>query len=227
LFRYLQVGVLVTHTENVAAIILAAGAGRRFGYRPKGLLQRDGQPLMARQIGLLAQAGAQSLLVVLGHHADAYLPVLQAARGHLPASARLQWVRNPDPDSDDTAASLRCGLAALAGEASTVLVALADQPLLQADDVRAVLDAWATRDPGIDLLLPTHHGQPGHPVVFGPVLRQALQLPGASVREWRKAHPERVQTLRVSHPRHTQDIDSAADLTALAAAHGVELRWPP
>ncbi|MDR1969002.1 MAG: NTP transferase domain-containing protein, partial [Burkholderiaceae bacterium] len=122
----------MTAAENIAAVILAAGAGSRFGYRPKGLLQRDGQPLLVRQIDLLAQAGAQSLVVVLGRHADAYLPALQAARARLPNPARLQWVRNPNPDSGGTAASLRCGLAALDSEASTVLVALADQPLLQA-----------------------------------------------------------------------------------------------
>jgi CTP:molybdopterin cytidylyltransferase MocA len=218
-------------TPPFAAIVLAAGAGRRLGNRPKGLLQRDGQPLLARQIDLLAQVGAQAVVVALGHHAEAYAPVLQAARARLLESkgkgVPLRWVRNPDPDGG-TASSLRCALAALPADAAAVLVALADQPLLQADDVRAVLHVWATRGPGIELALPAYHGQPGHPVVFGPALRQAIaqQTGPGGVRAWRLAHPQRVRTLEAAHPRYTLDIDSDADVAALAAAHGVELRWP-
>jgi CTP:molybdopterin cytidylyltransferase MocA len=210
-------------SEHIAAIVLAAGAGRRMGHRPKALLQRDGQPLLARQIGLLAQAGARQIVVVLGHHAAAYLPVLQSVS--LPEGATLHWTHNLDPEGG-TAASLRCGLAQLPPAADTVLVALADQPLLQVGDVRAVLQAWQARAPHIDLLLPTHHGQPGHPVAFGPALRQAIEQQTTSgVRAWRQAHPDRVQTLPVTHPRHTRDIDNEADLAALAAEHGVQLRW--
>ncbi|MDR2155081.1 MAG: NTP transferase domain-containing protein [Burkholderiaceae bacterium] len=218
-------------TTPVAAVVLAAGAGKRMGGRPKALLQRDGQPLLARQIDLLTQAGAQAVVVALGHHAEAYVPVLQAARARLLESkgkgVSLRWVRNPDPDGG-TASSLRCGLAALPADAAAVLVALADQPLLQADDVRAVLHMWNTREPDVDLVLPGYHGKPGHPVVFGPALRQAIEqqtVPGG-VRAWRLAHPERVRTLAATHPRYTLDIDSNADLAALAAEHGVELRWP-
>jgi CTP:molybdopterin cytidylyltransferase MocA len=209
----------------VAAIILAAGAGQRLGGRPKGLLQRDGQPLLARQIGLMAQAGARAIVVVLGHHAPAYLPVLEAARANLPRDVSLCWTENPDPDGG-TASSLRRGLAQLPLAIATILVALVDQPLLQTDDVRAVLRAWAAREPGTDLLLPAYHGQLGHPVAFGCALRQIIQqeTTHGGVRAWRQAHPERVQVLNVTHPRHTLDIDCEADLAALVAEHGVQLR---
>lgn len=212
----------------IAAILLAAGAGRRLGGRPKGLLQRDGQPLLARQIELLAQAGAGQIVAVLGHHAAAYLPVLQAERQRLP-DGLLRWTHNPDPDGPGgVAASLRCGLAQLPPAIPTVLVALLDQPLLQAADARALLRAWAKRPPHIDLLAPVYQGQPGHPVIFGPTLRQAIerQTGAGGVRQWRQDHPDRVQLLPVNHPRHTRDVDCPADLAALAAEHGVELRWP-
>ena len=212
----------------IAAILLAAGAARRLGGRPKGLLQRDGQPLLARQIGLLAQAGAGQIVVVLGRHAAAYLPALQAERARLPPGL-LRWTHHPDPGgADGPAASLRCGLAQLGADVSTILVALVDQPLLQAADARALLQAWAARAPGIDLLLPAHRGEFGHPVVFGPALRQAIarQTGADGVRQWRQQHPGRVQILDVPHPRHTRDVDTPADLAALAVEHGVELRWP-
>jgi len=40
-------------TGGVAAVVMAAGAGRRMGHMPKSLLRRDGEPLLLRQIRLL------------------------------------------------------------------------------------------------------------------------------------------------------------------------------
>jgi len=222
----------------MAAVVLAAGDGSRFGFRPKGLLEREGQPLVARQIGLLARAGLRRIVVVLGQHAAAFEPALRRALADLPAQVQLDWVRNPAPEIG-TGASLRCALARLAddtkllpptgeGAKQAIMVLLADQPLLQAGDIDAVLRAWRTRAPGIELVVPTHQGQPGHPLVFGAALRRWLARQPASegVRDWRRAHPAQVRALPVTHPRCTLDIDTEADLAALAAAHGVQLRWP-
>ena len=52
--------------EDIAAVVLSAGAGRRLGFKPKALLLRDGQPLLVRQIELLEQAGLRRIVVVLG-----------------------------------------------------------------------------------------------------------------------------------------------------------------
>lgn len=207
-------------TESIAAVLLAAGAGRRMGGRPKALLQRDGEPLLARQLRLLAEAGVRDTVVVLGHHADRLAPLLagRAARG-------AAWVQNPAP-GEDPASSLRCGLAALPAAASAVLVLLGDQPLLEAADVRAVLQAWRARPAGAELVLPTHAGQPGHPLIFGRAVRQAVAQ-GQSVRDWRRAQPDQVQTLAADHPRYTCDVDDEAARAQIATRHGVLLTWPP
>lgn len=207
---------------------MAAGAGRRMGGRPKALLQLDGQALIARQIGLLRGAGIRRMVVVLGHHAALMAVELQALNAALSPDGALRWVVNPTPDAGP-GSSLRAGLTAVPSDVSGVLVALADQPLLQAGDVSAVLRAWHMRSAGIDLLLPQFEGQPGHPLVFGRAVRQAVMAAegGAGVREWRRAHPERVQMLVVDHPRYTLDVDTPADLLMLARAHRLRLTWPP
>lgn len=109
--------------QDIAGIVLAAGAGRRMGYRPKALLQRDGQPLVARQIGLLAQCSVRRIMVVLGHHAARIAPVLATTATALPG-VDLNWVVNPTPD-EGTGASLRCALAALPADLTGVMVVLA------------------------------------------------------------------------------------------------------
>ena len=97
--------------QRIGAVVMAAGAGRRMGHVPKGLLRRDGEPLLLRQIRLLAEVGVDEAVVVLGHHADRLEPVLRQA-GPAPRGMALRWVANPAPD-EGPGASLRCGLAAL------------------------------------------------------------------------------------------------------------------
>ena len=210
-----------------AAIVLAAGAGRRMGGRPKALLLRDGETLLARQLRMLRAAGVPRVVVVLGHHAPAIEAALRplVAELGLPQGA-LGWVRNPAPDLGP-GSSLRAGLAALP-EGGDVLVALADQPLLAPPDVVTLLQAWRGRRAGCELLVPMHAGTPGHPVVFSPAVRAAVQRLGGGegVREWRRAHPAQVQWLAVDHARFTCDVDTPKAVLALAHRHGVALRWP-
>ncbi len=143
-----------------------------------------------------------------------------------PEYAALTWVCNPSPN-DGPGSSLRCGLAALPVDLDGVLVLLGDQPLLEVQDIRAVLSAWLDRAPHIELVVPTHAGQPGHPLVFGPQARQAVQAASATtgLRDWRRAHPRQVQSLAVDHLRCTTDIDTQVDVARLAAEHGVSLAW--
>ncbi len=208
-----------------AAVLLAAGAGRRMGHLPKSLLRRDGETLLARQVRLLAHAGAAHIAVVLGHHADCLMPELQRLDA---GAARLSWAVNPDPDAGP-GSSLRCGLALLPADATTLLVALADQPLLEPADVQAVIRAWCERASGIELVVPTHDGQPGHPIAFGPQLRAAVMAMagGHGVREWRRAHPQQVHSLSVAHARYCTDVDTPQDLERLQREYGLALACPP
>ncbi len=211
-------------TGQVGAVIMAAGAGRRMGCRPKALLQRDGETLLARQLRLLAQVGVHEMAVVLGHHAERIQAELERLR---PGYAALRWTRNPVPDAGP-GASLRCGLAVLPPLLDGVLVLLGDQPLLEPQDLELVLQAWQRRPAGIELVLPTHDGQAGHPIAFGPALRRAVMQAsgGAGVREWRRAHPQQVRALALPHARCTTDIDTPADLERLGGEFGVVLDWP-
>lgn len=207
------------------AVVMAAGAGRRMGGRPKSLLLRGGEPLLLRHIRLLAEAGADNIVVVLGHHAPRLAQVLERARW--PAGVGVRWVTHPAPDLGP-GASLRCALAALPAELPLVLVTLGDLPLVEAGDVQAIVQAWHGRPPGVELVLPAHDGQPGHPLALGASVRRAVMQAqgGAGVREWRRAHAQQVLALPVDHARCTTDADGPGDLQRLREAYGVELTWP-
>ena len=204
---------------TMPAVVMAAGAARRMGGQPKCLLLRDGEPLVARTVRLLRETGLGPVAVALGYHA------LQV-RAALARSSGWRAVLNPDPDIGP-GASLRASLAALHDTPGPVLVALADQPLLEGADIAWLLAQWPARMAHQHLLVPTHNGQPGHPLIIDAALRRQVQTMPAheGVRQWRQRHPIQVRAVPVAHPRFHTDVDDPARLGELEREWGVVLRW--
>lgn len=202
----------------VGAVLLAAGSGSRLGGRPKSLLELGGVPLIRRQLIALSGAGVDEVVVVLGHHADAIEAVVSAFP--------VTLARNPSPD-DGQASSVRIGLQALAGKLDAVIVALADQPLINAQDIEALISAFKKRG-AASMVVPRVAGEPGNPVILEAALRDEW-LAGdvdAACRRWREAHPERVQWFDTDNRRYRVDIDTPEDLLRFTERTGHELRWP-
>ena len=206
---------------RVGGLVLAAGAGSRMGNRPKCLLQLNGMSLLERQLQALTQSGVRPIGVVLGHHAERVLQEGALARW----SAQL--VRNPQPD-DGHVSSLRIGLKALPPGLDAVVVALADQPLIDAQAVQALLQAFATRPVGTQLVQPSVQGLPGNPVVFsGAVMAQILAGSGQmGARQWQRAYPDAVYHWETPHGYYRLDVDNETDVQAVEQLTGQSLRWP-
>ncbi len=208
---------------TVGAVLLAAGAGTRLGGRPKALLELGGVPLVMRQLVALSGAGVDEVVVVLGHHADA----VEAAVRAFP----ITLVHNPTPDTGQ-AGSVRLGLAALSPKLDAAMVALADQPLLDAQDIVALIGAFKKRGDAA-MVVPRvvragGESQPGNPVIFDAALREQWLAGSADLacRKWRQAHPERVRWFDTDNLRYALDIDTPEDLERFAASTGHALRWP-
>jgi CTP:molybdopterin cytidylyltransferase MocA len=140
-------GTLGAMTDHVGGIVLAAGAGTRFGM-PK-VLAAEGQWL-SNAVAALDGGGCDDVVVVLG-----------AAVVDVPPPARV--VRASDW-AEGMSASLRAGLAAL-DTADYAVVVTVDTPDVGADAVRRVLDVAQGSRSG---LARAHYSErPGHPVVIG------------------------------------------------------------
>ena len=208
---------------SVGAVLLAAGAGTRLGGRPKALLELGGVPLILRQLIALSGAGVDEVVVVLGHHADA----VEAAVRQFP----ITLVRNPSPD-DGQASSVRIGLQALSPRLDAVMIALADQPLIDEQDIVALISAFKKRGDAAMVVprVATAGGapEPGNPVIFDSALREQWLAGEADLacRKWRQAHPERVHWLDTDNSRYRIDIDTPEDLERFTARTGHRLIWP-
>lgn len=203
----------------VGAVLLAAGAGSRLGGRPKCLLELGGVPLIRRQLIALSGAGVDEVVVVLGHHAELIEPAVM--------TFPVTLVRNPNPDEGQVS-SQRLGLAALAGKLDAVIVALADQPLINAQDITALIGAFKKRPEGTSVVYPEVAGERGNPVMFTAEVREQILAGAAQVgcRQWQAANAEAVTPFVTDNRRYKVDIDTPEDLERFARDTGHTLRWP-
>ena len=161
---------------GVAGLILAGGAGERYG-RPKAFAALpDGRSFLEACAELLAAGGAAPLL--------ATLPPGSAERGSPPLDALVL----PTPGLP-MFESLRLGLARLLArpEWIAVVVLPVDHPIVAPATVAALASS------GADAAVPSHGGKHGHPVLLsrrvaervasgalaGPTLREVLHAVGA------------------------------------------------
>ena len=208
---------------TVGAVLLAAGAGSRMGGRPKALLELGGVPLVLRQLIALSGAGVDEVVVVLGHHADVVEAVVRAFP--------ITLARNPAPD-DGQASSVRIGLRALSPKLDAIIVALADQPLIDTQDIIALIGAYKKRGDAAMVVprvaVANADPQEGNPVMFDATL--AAQWLGGSAdlacRKWREANPERVRWFDTDNHRYGLDIDTPEDLEHFRMRTGHALTWP-
>jgi len=204
---------------KVGAVLLAAGSASRIGGRPKALLELDGVPLILRQLAALFDAGIDDVVVVLGHHAEQIEPVVRA----FPVTR----IHNPSPD-DGLVSSQRLGLRGISGRLDAVLMALADQPLVNARDITALIAAYCTRPAGTSVLAPRVAGQPGNPVIFSAAVREQILAGDATLgcRQWRAAHPGAVAAFETDNRHYRVDIDTPEDIQRFERDTGHTLRWP-
>ena len=203
---------------TIAAVVLAAGSGSRMGLKPKSLLELNGEPLIRRSARQLLDAGVTQLVVVLGH----YAADIEAPLDGLP----VHKVYNPDPDQG-LVSSQRLGLQALSDNTDTVIMSLADQPLVTTQDIQTLLHAFAPSTQ--DMLFPFVNGQPGNPVLLSARARLEI-LAGESqfgCKEWRQSHAAQTLKLPTENLHFVTDLDRPEDITDFEKQHGMKLQWPP
>lgn len=145
---------------SIVGLVLAAGAGTRFG-GPKGLARdASGTPWVVRGVEALRHGGCDRVLVAVGARGDEVAAL---------APAGVDVVRVADWAAG-LSATLRAGLAAAgrvpANGAAAVVVLPVDVPEAPAASVRRVIEA-AGADVAGALVQASYAGAPGHPVLLG------------------------------------------------------------
>lgn len=187
---------------RTAGVVLAAGAGRRFG-KPKALVEYRGALLVDRAAQVLAAGGCAPVLVVLGAAADEVRNRAQLRN--------VSVVPNPEWPSG-MGSSLRAALTALDDEPDDVAAAAVlpvDMPGVSAEAVRRVV-AHTAEDA---LAAAAIEQRRSHPVLLGRAHWRAAAeraIGDAGARGYLRAHD--VTLVSCDGISEGFDIDSPEDL---------------
>jgi CTP:molybdopterin cytidylyltransferase MocA len=179
----------------ITGLVLAAGAGRRFG-RPKADILVGGERLIDSAVSVLLAGGCDEVLAVV--RSELVVP-------------NARTVVNPAPD-EGMGSSLRVGLAAI--DAHACVIVLVDQVGITADDVSAVI---AEHRCGAPLVVARRAGHRSHPVLVARALFS--DFASASVgdqggRGFIDGRPEAVAFVDLAD--EVVDVDTPDDLAGLS-----------
>ena len=124
--------LLAVH-ENIAAVVLAAGASTRFG-KPKPLLVWQGETFVHRAARLALEAGLHPVIVVCGAAGSS----VAEAVNDLPVRVvqNQQW-------ADGQSTSIKAALHALGEESGAAIFMLVDQPFVSLPLLQALVESHA------------------------------------------------------------------------------------
>lgn len=191
--------------RSLSAVVLAAGAGRRFG-GDKLIAPYQSRPLIAGALSAALAAPVGEVVVAVPSLAD---PVAQPVRA-FSDDPRLKLVEVPDRD-EGMAASLRAAIRVLDPASTGVFVFLGDMPRIPQGVAAALAEALAG---DVLAVQPIWERTPGHPVLFARALYpQLLSLAGdQGARSVLAGLGERLIRVPTDDPGVLFDVDTPAQL---------------
>lgn len=190
----------------ISGIILAAGEAKRMG-QPKQLLLLDGKPLVWWVATAACQAELDEVMVVTG----AYATEVEEALTGLP----VRLVHNPSW-ADGQSGSVITAVQAVAAETAALVFLLADQPLVEAALINALVDGY--RRTGAKIVAPYWRDRRGNPVLFELKTWRSdlLALTGdAGARQILAENAAAIQPVALAGPDLFFDVDTPADYQRL------------
>lgn len=163
-------------------------------------------PLLRRVVRSALESRLHEVVVVLGHAAAE----VSEAIADLPC----RLVENVDSRLGQST-SVRCGLETIAPQSQAAMFIPADQPLLSIALINRLVEVY--QETGGPIVLPTHEGRRGAPVVFDRSLFCELErLEGdTGGRSVLPRYRSEIIEVPTSDPWELADVDTAADLASL------------
>lgn len=189
--------------DRFGCVVLAAGAGRRFGGAKQAALWH-GRPLLEWVLdAVLSVPALDPVVVVLGAHAAHVRAVVDLSGVEVVEAANWE---------EGQAASLRAGVSALGGEVEAAVVLLADMPFVSAQVVAGAIEHFSAR---CDAVRTLYGGQPGHPVVLGRAVLDRVDELHGDVGARALLSAARVRSWEAGHLCDPTDIDTREQLEVL------------
>lgn len=196
---------------RVAGVILAAGSSSRIG-EVKQLLGFRQTTLLGQVVENANGCLLDEVILVLGHGADEIRKAL-----------RFEGVRVVinEAHAQGQSTSLRAGLSDVSEDTDAVMFILGDQPLVGSEVMNALIDGYCrTRAP---IVLPTHRGRRGNPVVIDRTLFARVESITGDVgaRVLFQEYAEEIVEIDVEDDSIHFDLDTWEDYQKLLDREGI------
>ncbi|HZG62890.1 MAG TPA: nucleotidyltransferase family protein [Rubrobacteraceae bacterium] len=191
--------------SGVSAILLAAGAGSRFG-GGKLLAKFRGRTLIEATLSGLRGAPVDEIIVVVGSEGERLRSISAAHTANVVANPH--W-------AEGMSTSVRAGLRACAPDARAAVVALADQPFVGAGAIERLVEAFES---GARVAVATYGGEQRNPALFAREVWPLLEREMSGDRGARAVlarHPELVTEVPCDDVADPTDVDTVEDLRRL------------
>jgi molybdenum cofactor cytidylyltransferase len=172
-------------------------------------LDVGGTPLLRRAAQTLLAARLNEVVVVVGHEADTARSLLDGLG--------LRIVENPHY-GEGRMTSVYCGMGALTAPGEGVMVCLSDLPLIEPQDLDALIGAFLDECPR-SILVPTYEGRRGNPVILAQRVRESILAGDRNLGGRRPVdqHPELVRPCPMENDHCVFDLDTPEDYDRLCA----------
>ncbi len=187
----------------VFAVVLAAGSAKRFG-ATKQLERVGGQPLVRRAVDLAYEMCGDHTVLVVGHDWRAVTAAARDDSGYL-----VYNERHEDGFGTSISLAVRC----VAHAASAILLLLADQPLITAQHLASLCEAWSGADD--EIIATAFAGTKGPPVLFPRATFAELARLEGDQGAQHLLRDGRYRTRTVIFEPAATDVDTKADLRRL------------
>ncbi len=188
--------------KDVTALVLAAGLSTRMG-RNKMTLPWKGRTIIGTVVEALLQGGVSDILVVTGGGREDVRTALKAYP--------VRTIFNPNYTNGEMLGSYQAGLAAMPEDSLGALITLGDQPQIQPETVRSVLEKWSANPEKI--VMPSIHMRRGHPWMLPRRLwPDVIELKSPlTMRDFLRSHENDIMYVMVGTESILADIDTPDD----------------
>jgi molybdenum cofactor cytidylyltransferase len=188
----------------ITAIVPAAGLSSRMG-RNKLLMRFGEKSLIEHAVDTLMASDVTEIVVVLGHEANEVRSRIEGKQVH--------FVENPDYRKG-LSTSVRAGLGAVPKGADAIMIYLADQPLLEPDEINRLIQAFTdAKRAGKSIVVPFFGDRRGNPVILDASYRATvLDIVGdVGCRRVIKRNPDQVFAIQMETDHVVRDVDTPED----------------
>lgn len=193
---------------RISAIVLAAGLSTRMG-RNKMLLPWGNTTVIEQVVQSLVQAHLDPIIVVTGSSRNLVEKILEGDQ--------VRCIFNPNFANGEMIDSILVGMQALPTDGDAFCLVLGDQPQIEQDILRQILDHYMTNRPV--LVVPSHNMRRGHPWIIDRLLWNELQSLRSpyTLRDFLNTHASEISYVNVNNESILQDLDTPDDYKRMNA----------